>query len=322
MQRVIVTGGAGFIGSHLAEELLRQDKEVVCIDNLSRGRYENLESALKSKSLKFVKGDLTSKEFADSTIRDADLIYHLAAVNGTKYFYEKPRYVIETNFKTTENVLSAAAKNGIKKIVFSSTSEVYGLQSVFPTPETAQLIFDLPEVTRWSYAVSKLCDEHLCYSYAKEFGISVSCLRIFNTYGPRLLGTPYGQVVSIFIKNVLSGNQIEIFGDGEQTRSFCYVSDTVDGMISSGNHTVNGTEVFNIGNEREISINRLAEMVISACGRSPRDVKIMYLPSLEGDSLRRLPSLRKARKILNYEPRVGLEKGLKLTIDWFRAQFK
>jgi nucleoside-diphosphate-sugar epimerase len=322
MQRVIVTGGAGFIGSHLVDELLRRGDEVVCIDDLSRGSDKNLESAQKSKNLQFVKGDLTSLEFANSSICDADLVYHLAAVNGTKFFYEKPRYVIETNIKSTENVLSAAAKHGIKKIVFSSTSEVYGRQSIFPTPETAELIFDPPDVARWSYAVSKLSDEHLCYSYAKEFGISVTCVRIFNTYGPRLLGTPYGQVVSIFVKNVLSGNEIEIFGDGEQTRSFCYVSDTVNGIISSGNNIAKGAAVFNIGSESEVSINRLAEMVISACGSSPRDVKIRHLPALEGDSTRRVPSIKKARTLLNYEPKVGLERGLKLTIDWFRAQSK
>jgi UDP-glucose 4-epimerase len=317
--KTIVTGGAGFIGSHLVDELLRRGEEVVCIDDLSRGISENLENARKSKSLRFVKGDLTSKEFASSSIRDSDVVYHLAAMNGTKYFYEKPRSVIETNLRTTENVLSAASANGIKKIVFSSSSEVYGRANIFPTPESSLLSFDPPDVTRWSYAVSKLCDEHLCYSYAKEFGISVSCLRIFNTYGPRLLGTAYGQVVSIFIKNVLEGKGIEVYGDGDQTRSFCYVSDTVDGIIKSRKHDAKA-EVFNIGREEEISVNKLAEMVISACGRRPSDVKIRHSPALAGDSPRRLPSIKKARELLNYEPRVGMEEGLRQTIDWFRAQ--
>jgi UDP-glucose 4-epimerase len=318
--KTIVTGGAGFIGSHLAEKLLSLGEQVLCVDDLSRGSPKNLETAQKFKSLKFVKGDLASKEFAESTIRDVDVVYHLAAVNGTKFFYERPRSVIETNLKTTENVLSASAKNGVRKVVFSSSSEVYGRATVFPTPESSLLSFDPPEVTRWSYAVSKLCDEHLCYSYAKEFGISVSCLRIFNTYGPRLLGTPYGQVVSIFIKNVLAGKDIEIFGDGNQTRSFCFISDTVDGIVKSAGYAAGKTEVFNIGREEEISINRLAEMIISACGRRPSDVKIRHSPPLEGDSQRRLPSVRKARELLKYDPKVGLEDGLKQTVDWFRAQ--
>jgi UDP-glucose 4-epimerase len=322
MKRAIVTGGAGFIGSHLVDELLRQGEEVVCVDDLSRGSPQNLESARKSKSLEFVEGDLMSKEFANFCIRDADVVYHLAAVNGTKYFYEKPRSVIETNIRTTENVLSAMTRNGIRKMVFSSSSEVYGRSGIFPTPESSQVTFDPPDVARWSYAVSKLCDEHLCYSYSKEFGISVSCLRIFNTYGPRLLGTPYGQVVSIFIKNVLADKDIEIFGDGEQTRSFCYVSDTVEGIINSSDYTASKVEVFNIGKEEEISINRLAEMVISACGRRPYDVKIRHSPPLAGDSPRRLPSIRKAQTLLNFEPKIGLQEGLRLTVEWFRSQLR
>ncbi len=256
--RSIVTGGAGFIGSHLIEHLLKDGEEVVCVDNFSRGDHSNLGLARESKNFELISGDLMSSEFAKVNIRGADVVYHLAAVNGTKWFYERPIHVIQNNITTTENVLEAANRNGIRKVIFASSSEVYGCPNEFPTPETVKLVFDSPEVTRWSYAVSKLIDEHLCFAYNKEFGLETICLRIFNTYGPRLLGTSYGQVVSIFIRKALSGEALEIFGNGEQTRSFCYVNDTVQGFINSSRYVSKKTEIFNIGNDYEVSINDLA----------------------------------------------------------------
>jgi len=314
----IVTGGAGFIGSHLVEQLLKDGEEVICVDDLSRGNISNLDISMKSKNVEFIEGDLTSADFANSYIRGAEIVYHLAAINGTRYFYEKPRYVIQTNLKTTENVLEAANRNGVRKVVFASSSEVYGYPTQFPTPETAQLVFDSPEVTRWSYAISKLCDEHLCFAYNKEFGLQTTCLRIFNTYGPRLLGTSYGQVVSIFIKRALAGQSLEVFGNGEQTRSFSFVTDTVQGIILSSKHNTKNTEIFNLGSEDEVSINNLAQKIIAACGMSAK-VKIEYLPSISGDSPRRHPALLKARNLLGYVPRIGLDEGLQTTVEWFRT---
>ncbi|MDA4129362.1 MAG: NAD-dependent epimerase/dehydratase family protein [Thaumarchaeota archaeon] len=317
--RCIITGGAGFIGSHLTEQLLRNKDEVLCVDDLSRGNLSNLEIANKSKNFRFVQGNLSSQEFAHQAIRDAEIVYHLAAVNGTRFFYEKPRFVIETNIKTTENVLEAANRNGIGKVVFASSSEVYGYPTEFPTPETAQLVFDSPVVSRWSYAISKLSDEHLCFAYQKEFGLSVTCLRIFNTYGPRLDGSPYGQVVSIFIKRALGGQDLEIFGSGDQTRSFAYVGDTVRGITLSAKYASKNPEIFNIGSEIEVSINDLAERIIAACQKFSENIRIIHLPEMTGDSPRRHPSLQKAKELLGYTPTVSLEEGLRYTIDWFRS---
>jgi UDP-glucose 4-epimerase len=315
--KVIVTGGAGFIGSHLIERLLREGQEVVGIDDLSRGNLQNLQSSFESRNFHFVQGKLASSDFAKANIRDADLVYHLAAVNGTRYFSERPRLVIQTNFTTTENVLEASNQNGIRKIIFSSSAEVYGHPNQFPTPETAQSIFDSPEVTRWSYAVSKLCEEHLCFAYNREFGIEAICLRFFNTYGPRLLGTSYGQVMSIFIKQALGGQNLQVFGNGEQTRSFSYVSDTIEGIILSSRYKGKHPEIFNIGNEEEVSIKDLARKVIVACGRE--DMKIDYLPSAPGDAKRRHPSLKKAKDLLGYTPKISLDDGLKATVNWFSS---
>ncbi len=317
--KVIVTGGAGFIGSHLVEGLLDRQQEVLCLDNLSRGNLSNIEGAEKSRNFAFAQGDLSLPEFANEQIRDAEVIFHLAAVNGTRFFYENPRFVIETNIKTTENVLKAANRNGIQRIIFASSSEVYGYPTEFPTPETAQLVFDSPEVTRWSYAISKLCDEHLCFAYQKEYGIGVTCLRLFNTYGPRLDGSPYGQVVSIFIKRALAGQDLEIFGDGTQTRSFAYVSDIIEGIMLSSMRKGKDAEIFNRGNEGEVSINELAARTIAACGKTDERIGIRHLPRVQGDTPRRLPSLQKARDLLGYTPEVDLDEGLRKTVNWFRA---
>jgi UDP-glucose 4-epimerase len=312
----IVTGGAGFIGSHLVDELLKKGEQVVSIDNYSRGSQDNLKVAMCSKNLVTVEGDLVSENFANEHIKNAEIVFHLAAINGTKHFYERPRSVIETNLRSTQNVLSASVRNGIKKIIFSSSSEVYGYPRVFPTSEDSPPTFDSPSVPRWSYGVSKFCDEHLCYAYAREFGIPIIIVRLFNTYGPRLLGTPEGQVVSIFIKSALEGRKLQIFGKGEQTRSFCYVSDTVDGIIRGANYPAESAEIFNIGNETEITINELARKVLEACGS--RSSQIEHLPQMIGDSPRRVPSLEKARKLLGYSPKVDLQTGLEQTIEWFR----
>jgi UDP-glucose 4-epimerase len=314
----IVTGGAGFLGSHLVEELVRAGEQVISIDNFMRGSRDNLEDIKDAKNLEILEGDLMSGDFANKFVKNADIVYHLAAVNGTKLFYERPRFVIETNLGSTQNVLSAAVRNGIRKVVFTSSSEVYGYPITFPTSEESLLTYDSPSVTRWSYGVSKLCDEHLCYAYAKEFGLSIAILRIFNTYGPRLLGTPDGQVISIFVKNALAGRKLQIFGEGNQTRSFCYVSDTVDGIIKSGKYAFKGVELFNIGNEEEITIKELAKKVLEAC--NCQGLKIEHLPPLLGDSPRRVPSLKKARTLLGYEPRVHLQNGLNRTVEWFRMR--
>ncbi len=253
--RAIVTGGAGFIGSHLIERLLAEGDEVIGIDDFSRGNDSNLELAKKSKNFVLVSGDLTLPEFASEKLREADVLFHLAAVNGTLSFYERPLHVLKTNLKITENVLRAANDNGIKKVIFASSAEVYGYPSEIPTSETATMIFDSPEVARWSYAIGKLNDENLCYAYNEEYGLETICLRLFNTYGPRLLGSENGQVISIFVKRAIDGQTIPVFGDGNQTRSFCYVTDTVQGFHKCSKISFKKTEVFNIGKEGDISIN-------------------------------------------------------------------
>jgi len=316
MSRYLVTGGAGFLGSHLVDALIKKG-QVVVLDNLFRGNSDNLKLHLDKPSFSFIKGDILKPSDVNRAIKDVDVVFHLAAINGTRYFYERPLEVLSVNAVGTKNVLDAAFDHQVKTLVFASTSEVYGHSNAFPTPETARTIFDAPTVTKWSYAVSKLYGEHLCLAYYKSRDLPIVILRYFNTYGPRLIGTPYGQVVSMFINRLIKGKKIEVYGNGEQTRSFAYVEDTIRATVRASEVKSVIGEVLNIGSQEEVSINQLAFRIAELMGKKPEKFAV-HKEALEGDVRRRLPDLSKAKRLLGFRPRVSLEEGLKKTIDWFR----
>jgi len=316
--KVLVTGGAGFIGSHLCDGLLERGHEVVCLDNLWRGKKENIEQNLSNDKFTFIKGDIRDKKTVENAVQGCDIVHHLAAINGTKYFYEEPLLITDVNINGTLNVLEACRNSTVKRVTFASSPEVYGEPDKIPTPENGLCTFDNPVKTlRHSYATSKFLGDIMFLAYKKKYKVPITIIRYFNIYGPRLIGTPYGQVVSIFIKRILEGKAPQVHGDGTQTRSFTYVSDAVEGTILASESEKCLGETINLGMQEETSIKELGEKVIKAAGS---DLELEYADALVGDCKRRCPESSKAKELLGWEAKVSLEKGIKKTIEWFKQK--
>ena len=304
----LITGGAGFIGSHLAEALLDRGDEVHVIDDLSTGSIKNLDHLRANKRLHVVIDKVENTSVLAELIDRADIVYHLAAAVGVRLVVESPVRTIETNLKTTEVVLEHAAKKK-KNVFFASTSEVYGKREVQPCREGDDLIIGPTDKGRWSYACSKAIDEFLALAYARERGLPVIIARFFNTVGPRQTGR-YGMVVPSFVRQALAGQPITVFGDGNQARCFGYVGDVVGAVIKLADTPAAYGKVFNIGNEQEVSINELAERVIRHTGSSSTIQRIPYTEAYgDGfeDMRRRVPDLTKIRDAIGYRPRVSLD---------------
>ncbi len=322
MTVMLVTGAAGFIGSHLCDALIERGHRVIAFDNLSMGRMENLSQCLDHPSFSFHQADVVDSDTVNSIGAEAELIVHLAA-------YKIPRYgkaidTLRINTHGIFNVLDLAAKTGAK-VVAASTSDVYGKNPDLPFSEESDSLFGPSTVPRWSYAVSKLLDEHLALAYQEAYGFPVTLARLFGSYGPRHHLSWWGGPQSVFINAIIKGEPVEIHGDGLQTRSFCYVSDTVDGLLRMiENHNANG-EIFNIGSVQEISIRDLA-FLIKKISKTRGDMKLQYVPyetfGKYEDVRRRIPSIEKARQMLDFEPRVTLDEGLRQTIEWQREQIQ
>lgn len=313
--KALVTGGTGFIGSFLCEKLIEKGYDVICYDDLSRGSIENIKQLLKRERFELIKDDILNYKKLNHTVKKCDIIYHLAAINGTKYFYEKPSRIIDVNIIGTKNVLESARKNDISRIVFTSSSEVYGKPKKIPTSEGEECVFYNPVKTfRHSYSSSKIIGEYLCLSSYKNYNLPVTILRYFNIYGPRLIGTSYGQVVSIFFNQVLNGGPVTIHRDGNQTRSFTYVDEAVDGTVLAGESKKAIGEVFNLGQDKEVTINNLAKNIMEVCGKQ---VDIKYIDSPPGDCKRRNPDISKIKNILKWNYNINLIDGLKITYKWF-----
>lgn len=316
MSKILVTGGVGFIGSHLCEALLKKGHEVVCFDNFFRGKKENISHLIKDKNFELVEGDIRNFNEIKKATEKCDIVHHLAAINGTKYFYEEPILITDVNINGTLNVLKAALDSNVKRITFASSPEVYGLPKKIPTPEDEFCIFDNPVKTlRHSYSTSKYIGDILFSAFNQKHGLPTVVLRYFNIYGPRLIGTPYGQVVSIFIKNTLENKPIEIFGNGNQTRSFTYISDAVEATILAQEKKEAIGKTLNIGMQKETKINELAKKVLNLCDSK---LKPIYKPALIGDARRRCPDTKNAKKILGWGAKTSLDLGLKETIEWFK----
>lgn len=320
LQKILVTGVAGFLGSHLLDRLLDAGHTVVGIDNLSMGRLSNIEHNLSSEGFRFLQRDVTlEKTFADIE-RDFDCVVHLAAFKIPRY--GKAIDTLRINYQGTDQVLQFAAEAGCK-CVLASTSDVYGRNPNVPFNEESECVIGSSKVARWAYAVSKLFDEHLALAYQESYGIPVTLLRFFGSYGPRQHLTWWGGPQSVFIDAALNGCVIPVHGDGLQTRSFTFVSDTVEGIHASiVNPAANG-EILNLGSTHEITILDLAKLIHRLSGASG-EVKLEFVPyeSFTGkryeDVRRRVPDVSLCERLLGVKAKVGLEEGLKRTIDWQR----
>jgi len=320
--KVLVTGGAGYIGSHLVDRLIVRGDEVFVVDNLSTGKIQNIEHLLGKEGFHLVNDSILNESLMERIVERVDLIYHLAAVVGVKYVIEDPLHGIYTNVKGTEIVLSLAYKYW-KKVVIASSSEIYGKSKDLPFRENGDRILGPTDVSRWSYSMSKAIDEHFAFAYANK-GLPVSIVRYFNSYGPRMDERGYGSVVARFIQQALSGQPITVHGDGSQSRCFTYIEDTVEGTLLAGE--VKGAEgkVFNIAHGRETSILELARKIKEQIS-SPSEVQFVPYRSIYGelfeDTPRRVPSIEAAQQILGFKPKVALEEGLERTIDWCREHY-
>ncbi|HJR58821.1 MAG TPA: NAD-dependent epimerase/dehydratase family protein [Vicinamibacterales bacterium] len=319
--RVLITGGAGFIGSHLSEALLERGDEVVVLDNLSTGSIDNIAHLKGHPRFRYTIDTVENEPMAAELIDRADVVVHLAAAVGVKLIVEQPVHTIETNVHGTEVVLKLANKKK-KLVVIASTSEVYGKSTTVPFSEDADLVLGPTTKHRWAYACSKLIDEFLALAYWKERKLPVIIVRLFNTVGPRQTGQ-YGMVIPNFVRQALAGQPITVFGDGSQSRSFTYVGDVVRALIALVDEPRAVGQVFNIGNGREITIGDLAEKVKALTGSQSEIVKIPYDQAYESgfeDMPRRVPDITKIGALVGYRPTVELEEILDRVIEYFRQQ--
>mgnify|MGYP000436368053 CR=1 FL=1 len=316
--RVLVTGGAGFIGSHLTEALLDAGHEVTVIDDLSTGRAENLDAARRSGRLRTCWSSILEEERLQEFVDEADVVYHLAAAVGVRLILDRPVETIETNILGTHRVLRCAAK-GQKKVVVASTSEVYGKNDRVPLSEEDDGVFGPTVRSRWSYAVSKAIDEFLALAYWRDRGVPVVIVRYFNTIGPRQVGR-YGMVVPRFVRQALAGEPITVYGDGEQVRSFTDVSDVVRATIELARHPAAVGQVFNVGSGVAVTINELAARVKALTGSRSEIVHIpfqrAYEPGFE-EPRRRVPDVTKLREIIHFTPQVDLDTSLRRVIEYY-----
>jgi UDP-glucose 4-epimerase len=317
--RALVTGGAGFIGSHLTEALLRAGEEVVVLDDLSTGRLENLRAVEGDGRLSVTIGSVTDQGVVEKLVRECDLVLHLAAAVGVRLILERPVETIETNIAGASIVLRAAAGRGVP-VVLASTSEVYGKSDRVPLSEDDDRVLGPTTKSRWSYACAKAIDEFLGLAYGREHGLPVVIVRYFNTVGPRQTGR-YGMVVPRFVRQALDGEPLTVYGDGRQSRCFTDVEDAVRATLALVGTPAAIGEVVNIGTPHEVTIGELAERVRALAGsRSPIahvPYDEAYQPGFE-DLRRRVPDLRKVERLTGYRPRVSLDETLLRVIRHLR----
>jgi UDP-glucose 4-epimerase len=309
MTKVVVTGGAGFIGSHLGEELARRDYHVTILDDLSTGKIKNIEPFLRKESVEFIQGSIANLPLLQKLFRGVEYVFHEAAIPSVPRSIENPLISHEVNITGTLNVLLAARDNGIKKVIYASSSSVYGDTPILPKEE------DMPPNPQSPYAVTKLAGEYYCQVFQGVYGLPTIYLRYFNVYGPRQdPDSQYAAVIPRFITRASQGESPIIFGDGEQTRDFTFVKDVVEANILAAKS--NGTGTFNIGKGEKTSINQLAELTIKLVGNN---VEPIHEEPRPGDIMHSLADISKAREELGYNPRYDLEQALKETISGIRT---
>ena len=319
--KILVTGGAGFIGSHLCQKLLGDGCRVSAIDDLSTGSLDNIAKFENDKKFKFVKGSVRDEKIVDRLVQECDAVYHLAAAVGVNLIVEKPVHTIETNIHGTEVVLEAANKYK-KKILLTSSSEVYGKNESVPFSEDDDMVLGNTKHARWSYACSKAIDEFLGLAYYRQYKLPVVAVRLFNTIGPGQTGQ-YGMVVPRFVRWALKNEPLQIYGTGKQSRCFCYVGDTVEAMMKLMESDGSKGRVFNIGSVEEITIRDLAEKIIEKTGSKSR-IELLSYEQAYGkdfdDMQRRVPCLKRIKEVVGFENKTTLDEMLDIIIADIRAK--
>jgi len=319
--RALITGGAGFIGSHLSEGLLAHEHEVLILDNLSTGSMDNIAHLKGRPGFEYSIGSVNDEPLLAELVDRADVVFHLAAAVGVKLIVEQPVHTIETNVHGTEVVLKHASKKK-KPVVLASTSEVYGKSEAVPFREDSDLVLGPTPKHRWAYACSKAIDEFLALAYWKERRLPVIIVRLFNTVGPRQSGR-YGMVIPSLVRQALAGEPMTVFGSGEQLRAFTHVADVVGALMALARHPDAIGQVINVGNTQEVSIRALAERVRALSGSSSPIKLVPYDEAYESgfeDMPRRLPDLAKVSALIGYRPRYTLDDILVEVIDYIRRR--
>ena len=314
--RALVTGGAGFIGSHLAERLVKDGCDVIAVDNLSTGNLKNIEALQDNARFEFVKGDICDAELVESLMPRCDTVFHLAAAVGVQLIADNPVRTIETNISGTQVVLETA--NKLKRRIFlASSSEIYGKNESVPFREDDDIVLGSTSMPRWAYACSKAIDEFLGFAFHQEYGLGVVIGRFFNTIGPRQTGR-YGMVVPRFVEAACKNEPIRIYGTGRQSRCFCYVEDVVDAIVRLMNCEKSAGKAFNIGSDEEITIEALADKIIAIAGSKSKKeyvtYEIAYGRPIE-DMMRRVPCLDHISKTVGWRPKTALAHTIKLIIE-------
>ncbi|MDD5326955.1 MAG: SDR family NAD(P)-dependent oxidoreductase [Phycisphaerae bacterium] len=317
--KVLITGGAGFIGSHLAERLLQDGHKVAVVDNLSTGSLKNIEGFKGHRNFDFVEGDIRNAELLEPLIEQCEAVFHLAAAVGVKLIAEKPVHTIETNIGGTEVVLEAANKFG-KKILIASSSEVYGKNEIVPFGEDDDIVLGSTRMSRWSYACSKAIDEFLGLAFHQQYNLGVVIGRFFNTIGPRQTGQ-YGMVVPRFVQRALRNEPILIYGTGQQRRCFCYVDDLIEAVTGLMGCGEAAGKVYNIGSNEEITIESLADKIIEMTDSKSKKEFVSYEEAYGRpieDMMRRVPNVERIKKTTGWVPKTSTDKALRLIIEHFK----
>ncbi len=316
--KILITGGAGFIGSHLAEKLLKEGHEVRIVDNLSTGRLDNIENLKGNGSFRYKIGSILNRDLMEKMMDGVEQVYHLAAAVGVKYIIENPLLSLKTNIVGTDNVLELANKHKAK-VLITSTSEIYGKNEKVPFSEEDDRILGSTHISRWGYSDSKAIDEFMALAYFREKRLPVVIVRLFNTVGPRQTGQ-YGMVLPKFIKSALLDQPLVVYGTGKQTRCFADVSDVVGALIKLMNTPECEGEIFNVGTTEAISIEDLAKKVRQMCNSKSRIEYMSYEDAFEEgfeDMMNRMPNLNKVKEYIGYEPNFKLDAIIKRMLEHY-----
>ena len=320
--KVLITGGAGYIGSHLVDRMMSEGHDVHVVDNMFTGKIDNIAHHVGHERFHFINDSILNEDTMESLISKVDLVYHLAATVGVKHVVQDPLGGVLTNVAGTEVVLKYAFKYW-KRVLLASTSEIYGKTTRFPFSEDDDRVLGSTSIHRWSYSTSKAIDEHIAFAYFDK-GLPISIVRYFNSYGPRIDEQGYGSVIAQFIRQALIGQPITVHGDGNQSRCFTYITDTIEGTVRAATMKSALGRAFNVGTTEETRIADLARTIISVTG-SASEVNFVPYEKIFGrgfeDTTRRLPDMSRAREFLEWEPQVKLADGLPKTLAWCREHY-